>query len=169
MVKRMCSHPVPRLWISPPRISSAWCFLPEVIHALTNMNTHAFPPLHEWQRMEHILLHLVFPSPCPLAVPMELHSYPVCSVDQSGSLWPFVLYQAPLSMEFFRQEYWRGLSFPSPGDLLDWGINPSLLHFRQVLYSLSHQGSQTSNQECGLPSQIQYQNTEMKKVVWSKR
>ena len=23
--------------------------------------------------------------------------------------------QAPLSMKFFRQEYWSGLSFPSPG------------------------------------------------------
>ena len=32
--------------------------------------------------------------------------------------------QAPLSMEFSRQEYWGGLSFPSPGDLLDAGIKP---------------------------------------------
>ena len=30
--------------------------------------------------------------------------------------------QAPLSMEFFWQEYWSGLSFPSPGDLPDPGI-----------------------------------------------
>ena len=28
-----------------------------------------------------------------------------------------VAYQAPLSMEFSRQEYWSGLPFPSPGDL----------------------------------------------------
>ena len=27
--------------------------------------------------------------------------------------------QAPLSMEFSRQEYWSGLLFPSPGDLPD--------------------------------------------------
>ena len=26
-----------------------------------------------------------------------------------------VAHQGPLSMEFSRQEYWRGLSFPSPG------------------------------------------------------
>ena len=32
--------------------------------------------------------------------------------------------QAPLSMEFSRQEYWRGLPFPSPGDLPDPGIEP---------------------------------------------
>ena len=30
-----------------------------------------------------------------------------------------VALQAPLSMEFCRQEYWSGLPFPSPGDLPD--------------------------------------------------
>ena len=29
-----------------------------------------------------------------------------------------------MSMEFFRQEYWSGLPFPSPGDLFDPGIKP---------------------------------------------
>ena len=32
-----------------------------------------------------------------------------------------VAHQAPLSMKFFRQEYWSGLPFPSPGDLPDPG------------------------------------------------
>ena len=32
--------------------------------------------------------------------------------------------QAPLSMGFSRQEYWSGLPFPSPGDLLNPGIEP---------------------------------------------
>ena len=32
--------------------------------------------------------------------------------------------QAPLSMEFSRQEYWSGLPFPSPGGLPDPGIEP---------------------------------------------
>ena len=35
-----------------------------------------------------------------------------------------VAYQAPLSMELSRQEYWRGLPFPSPEDLPDQGIEP---------------------------------------------
>ena len=35
-----------------------------------------------------------------------------------------VAYQAPLSMEFSRQEYWSGLPFPSPGHLSDPGIEP---------------------------------------------
>jgi len=30
-------------------------------------------------------------------------------------------------MEFFRQEYWRGLPFPTPGDLLNPGIEPMSL------------------------------------------
>ena len=33
-----------------------------------------------------------------------------------------VAHQAPLSVEFSRQEYWSGLPFPSPGDLADPGI-----------------------------------------------
>ena len=35
--------------------------------------------------------------------------------------------QAPLSMEFPRQEYWSKLSFPSPGDLPQPGIEPASL------------------------------------------
>ena len=33
--------------------------------------------------------------------------------------------QAPLSMEFSRQEYWSRLPFPTPGDLPDTGIKPT--------------------------------------------
>ena len=32
--------------------------------------------------------------------------------------------QVPPSMGFSRQEYWSGLPFPSPGDLLNPGIKP---------------------------------------------
>ena len=41
-----------------------------------------------------------------------------------------VAHQAPLSMEFSRQEYWSGLPFPSPGDFPNPGIksrSPALL------------------------------------------
>ena len=40
-----------------------------------------------------------------------------------ATLWT-VAYQASPSMGFFRQEYWSGLPFPSPGDLPDPGIKP---------------------------------------------
>ena len=46
--------------------------------------------------------------------------------------------QAPLSMGFLRQEYWNGLSFPSPGELPDPGIEPYVPYVPciggQVLY-----------------------------------
>ena len=35
-----------------------------------------------------------------------------------------VAHQTPLSKEFPKQEYWRGLPFSSPGDLPDPGIKP---------------------------------------------
>ena len=55
-------------------------------------------------------------------------------------------HQAPLSMDFSRQEYWSVYLFPSPGDLPDPGIEPrdwiqGLLYCRQILYCLRHQGN----------------------------
>ena len=49
--------------------------------------------------------------------------------DLLSHVWLFatpqtVAYQAPLSMEFSRQEYWSGWSFPSSGDLPEPGIEP---------------------------------------------
>ena len=42
------------------------------------------------------------------------------------TLWT-VACQAPLSVELFRQEYWSGLPFPSPGDFPDQGTEPASL------------------------------------------
>ena len=56
----------------------------------------------------------------------------VCTFSHSvtsnsfATLWTLV-YQAPLSMGFSRQEYWRGLPLPPPGDLPDPGIEPASL------------------------------------------
>ena len=44
-------------------------------------------------------------------------------VSNSATPWT-VAHQAPPSPGFSRQEYWSGLSFPSPGDLPDPGIEP---------------------------------------------
>ena len=55
--------------------------------------------------------------------------------------WVHALCQAPLSMRFFRQEYWSGLPSPPPGDLPD----PRIKLVSPVLQAdsllLSHQGS----------------------------
>ena len=42
-------------------------------------------------------------------------------VRPSATPWT-AAFQAPPSMGFPRQEYWSGVPFPSPGDLLDPGI-----------------------------------------------
>ena len=44
-------------------------------------------------------------------------------VSNSAAPWA-VARQAPVSMEFSRQDYWSGLPFPTPGDLPDLGIDP---------------------------------------------
>ena len=52
--------------------------------------------------------------------------------------------QAPLSMGFFRQEYWNGLPFPPVSDLPHLGVEPmssaGLLHWQAGSWPLSHQG-----------------------------
>ena len=56
--------------------------------------------------------------------------------------------QAPLSMGFSRQEYWSGLPFLLQGIFLTQGLNPGLLHCRQIPYCLNHQ---ESTKKEGLP------------------
>ena len=57
-----------------------------------------------------------------------------------ATLWT-VAYQAPLSMGFSRQEDWRGLTFPSPGNLPHTGIEPESPTLQAGALQLSHQGS----------------------------
>ena len=57
------------------------------------------------------------------------------------STWT-VVYQAPPSMGFSRQEYWSGCRVLLQGILLTQGSNPGLPHCGQTLYHLSHQESQ---------------------------
>ena len=51
-------------------------------------------------------------------------------------------HQAPLSMEFSKQEYQSGLSYPPPGDLPDPEIEPVSPAADSLL--LSHRGSPTT-------------------------
>ena len=59
-----------------------------------------------------------------------------CEVTQSCPTlcdpWT-VAHQAPLSVEFFRQEYWSGCHFLFQGIFLTQKLNPGLLHCRQTL------------------------------------
>ena len=61
-----------------------------------------------------------------------IKNLPTCMLSCFGRVWLFatlwtVACQAPLFMGFSRQEYWSGLPCPTPGDLLDPGIEPESL------------------------------------------
>ena len=51
-----------------------------------------------------------------------LHTPSLSHVQLLAIPWT-VAHQIPLSMGFFRQEYWSGLPLPSPGNLLTQGLN----------------------------------------------
>ena len=51
-----------------------------------------------------------------------------------------VAFQAPLSVGFFRQEYWSGLPFPPLGDLPDQGIEPTSPAWQAESLLLIHWG-----------------------------
>ena len=68
------------------------------------------------------------PSPGnpPLALPQVCVLRCFSRVPLFATLWT-VAHQAPLSMGFSRQGYWRGLPCPPPGDLPNPGIKPMSL------------------------------------------
>ena len=65
--------------------------------------------------------------------------------------WP-VARQAPLSTGFSRQEYWRGLPFPSPEDLHDLGMEPRSPSLQadsmQALYIYAYIPKKGNAKEC---------------------
>ena len=67
--------------------------------------------------------------PCSVLMEVVFHFFfvLVCTLNHIQlfvTLWT-VAHQAPLSMEFPRQEYWSGLPSPSPGDLPRPGNEPA--------------------------------------------
>jgi len=67
----------------------------------------------EGRKQYHVLRSL-------LLYVLIIHSYlTLCDPTNCSSV-----HQAPLSMGFFRQEYWSGLSFHSPGDVPDLRVEP---------------------------------------------
>ena len=66
--------------------------------------------------------------------------WPLSHVHVFATPWT-VACQAPLSMEFPRQENWSGLSFSSLGDLPNQWIEPASSALQVDYLLLSHQGS----------------------------
>ena len=95
-----------------------------------------------WQRFSYCLLYYQLVSylgPFYYILVQQLHIlilyniFSLVAIFSQQSVLNFVMVQslsqtvacrAPLSMRFFRQEYWSRLPFPSAGDLPDPGIKP---------------------------------------------
>ena len=68
-------------------------------------------------------------------------------MSNSWDPWTVAL-QAPLSMGFLRQEYWKSQAFPLAGDLSDPGMEPEFL----ALASPALAGGFFNTVPCGKPS-----------------
>ena len=140
------------LWNS---VSKTVSFLPTDthIHTHTHTHTHDFYPfsffIFHLSTYHCILYHIYLliysvyclgiQSPWLFLFCLLLHhkclKYSKVKVKSLSHVWLFatpwtVAYQAPQSMEFFRQEYWSGLPFPSPGIFPTQGSNLGLPHCR---------------------------------------
>ena len=65
-----------------------------------------------------------------------------------------VAHQAPLSMGFPRQEYWSGLPFPPPEDLLDPGIEPTSPALASVFFTTEPSGNPCTREHMSSHMQI---------------
>ena len=65
---------------------------------------------------------------------------PFSRVQHFSTPWT-IAHQAPLSMGFFRQEYWNALPLPPPGDLPNPRIEPTCPVLLVDYLPLSHRGS----------------------------
>ena len=137
------THSLLQKWhISPRRLWFSVIEGREYLHFVKNKESFPFV------LMEQLYFFKIFPKYFPNIkyylkmfrlsgeVVNGLREYCTRSLSQVwlfATLWT-VAPQAPLSMGFFRQEYWSGSSFPSPGDLSDQGLNLHLLNCRWILY-----------------------------------
>ena len=75
------------------------------------------PPVRAYYVLGHFTHRHLFPKIILMCMCVLIH------VWLFATPW-IVAHQVPLSMGFFRQEYWTGLPFPPLGDLSDPGVEP---------------------------------------------
>ena len=73
--------------------------------------------------------------------------------DSFATPWT-AAHQTPLSVGFSRQEYWRGLPFPTPGDLPNPGIEPMSLALAGGLVIAEPTGKPLSHELDSLKNKI---------------
>ena len=105
-----CLFPMPTPPTPPPRYSLSW--FATLLQPGEGGNAYSS---FKMQFSYHLLS-----KACPVALSH------FSRVQLVAALWN-VACQAPVSMGFFRQEYWSGLLCPPPGDLPDPGMEPASL------------------------------------------
>jgi len=87
-------------------------------HQVTKHSTHTY----NWITLLYTQTHFK----------LTVHAQSLSGVQFFATMWTVAL-QAPLSMGFFRQEYWSGLPVPPPADLLHPRDQTPLLYCRWIL------------------------------------
>ena len=119
---------------------------------------------HDWahtnrsQKVDNVLSIEEKNNP-ELAIWIKVHVWVFSNIWLFEILWT-AAHQAPLSMGFSKQEYWSGLPFPSPRNLL----NPEILHWQVDSLPLSHLGSLQKQTSIW----IKATNYERESQIWSK-
>ena len=130
---------MPKPWGTVNKPALTYCKIPEILPGLASFYLSTFSCIFYPQSLVH--RYPIFAS-CSL-VSFEfshsdftlspsykhccLYTMHACSVAQSCETPWIAACQAPLSMEFFRQEYWW-VAFSSSGIFPTQGSNPCLLH-----------------------------------------
>ena len=120
---------------SPTLYLGSWLPSFQTLYLGSHVHSHQGDPLSKHCTWGHMYtVSMVTPSPrtC-LFIFHLLTSHPLTVLSGGGLVtkscltlvipWT-IASKVPLSMGFSKQEYWSGLPFPSPGNLLDPGIKP---------------------------------------------
>ena len=133
------------------RIQSPSSVLSQHMSLLCELGALRLTVVWSWGRTPSVLLEKTpgFMARCSVTGPVPKGLLRLCCPVSAQSLshvqlcvspWAAAL-QAPLSLGFSRQEYWRGLPCAPPGDLPNPGTERRPLALQVILHHLSHQGS----------------------------
>ena len=106
-----------------------------------NRNAHTCPAKDMYENVHKSTIHS-YPSEDGMLAPIRYGGGGLVTQSCPTLVTPWaVAHQVPLSMAFPQQEYWHGLSFPSPGDLSKPRIEPTSPELQMGFLLLNHQGS----------------------------
>ena len=130
-----------------PRFSGLW-IRAKFFHWVSRFSIMKKETLELLRLHKHVTQFLQFSlyiCVCVCVCVYNIHIY-ACMLSHFSHVWLFATpwtaaCQAPLSMEFSRQEYWNGFPFPPPRDLPNSGIELASPAFQADSQPMSHRES----------------------------